>query len=337
MNSLMLRLAAAAGFLTAAVTAQAQPADWAKVVDAAKKEGKVTLYTSTLGAPFHTAVLKSFEKKYGITAELLDVRASELRERIRTEQSTNRFIGDVLQGGAATTLRQQREGQLQPHGGLPNLTSLRAPFKADTMQVPSYVLAYGILVNTAQVKSADEPKSWKDLLDAKWKGKILSDDMRALGGGQVMFHAIQDNIGGDFHEKLALNGPIFSRDVGNDERRVARGEYPLRIPQLFSNYTLMKGLPVKLVIPTEGAAYIEFDLAILRNAPHPNAARVFIDHYLSTEAQLIYANAGLIPVASGVVEKANEDVRGLVGAKLLGTTNPDTQDAMLDLAKKIYK
>ena len=216
----MLRLIAAAGFLTAATMAQAQPADWANALSTLQERREGAL--STL-RPWRrrstTAVLKSFEKKYGITAELLDVRASELRERIRTEQSTNRFIGDVLQGGAATTLRQQREGQLQPHGGLPNLASLRRPFKADDFQVPSYVLAYGILVNTAQIKPADEPKSWTDLPDAKWKGKILSDDMRALGGGQVMFHAIHDNIGGDFHEKLALNSPIFSRDVGNDERR----------------------------------------------------------------------------------------------------------------------
>jgi ABC-type Fe3+ transport system substrate-binding protein len=269
MTSLLLRLVAGAGLLAAAATAQAQSADWAKVIEAAKKEGKVTLYTSTLGAPFHTAVLKSFEKKYGISAELLDVRASELRERIRTEQSTNRFIGDVLQGGAATTLRQQREGQLQPHGGLPNLANLRDPFKATDSQVPSYVLAYGVLVNTNLVKPADEPKSWKDLLDAKWKGK--------------------------------------------------------------------KGLPVKLLVPAEGAPYIQFDLAVLRNAPHPNAARLFIDHYLSEEAQLIYANAGLIPVSKGVAEKANDDVKSLVTAKLMGTTHPDTQDAMLDLAKKVYK
>lgn len=323
--------------LALALPAAAQDAEWSKVVDAARREGKVVLYTSVLGAPFHTAVMKSFEQKYGIRAELLDVRASELRERIRTEQATGRHLGDVLQGGAATTRRQQNEGVLQPHGGVPNLRNLRPPFVADDFQVPSYVLGYGVLVNTSLVKPADEPRSWRDLLDPRWKGKILSDDMRALGGGYVFFHVTQNVFGRAFHDGLAAQGPLFSRDIGNDERRVARGEYPLRIPQLFSNYTLMKGLPVKLLIPEEGAPFVQFDLAILRNAPSPNAARLLIDHYLGAEAQLIYANAALIPVVTGVLDRVNEDVRQSANAKLLGTTRPEAQDAMLDLAKQIYK
>jgi iron(III) transport system substrate-binding protein len=334
LRNLML---AAALALAIAQPASAQDAEWTKVIEAAKKEGKVSLYTSTLGAPFHVAVTKAFEKKYGIPVELLDVRASELRERVRTEQSTGRFLGDVIQNGQATLIRQEQEGVLQPHGGIGNVQNLVPPHTATDVRVPSYVLGYGILINTNLVKPAEEPKSWMDLLDPRYKGKIISDDMRALGGGQIFFTATYDAFGRDFHEKLAGQQPVFSRDVGNDERRVARGEYPLRIPQLFSNSTLLKGLPVKLVIPVEGAPYIRFDLAVLKNAPHPNAARLLIEYYLSPEAQVIYANAGLIPVVNGVAEKANPDIRPLASAKLLGTSDPNTQDAMLDLAKQIYK
>lgn len=323
--------------LTAAPVAAQAPADWSKVIEAAKKEGKVTLYTSTVGGASHAAIMKSFERKYGITVELLDVRASELRERVRTEQATGRFLGDLTQNGATTLFRQEQEGVLQPHGGVPSFGTLRPPFKGTDVRVPAYVLGYGILVNTNLVKAADEPKSWKDLIDPKWKGKILSDDMRALGGGHILFYATHDALGRGFHDGLAAQGPLFSRDIGNDERRVARGEYPLRIPQLFSNYVQMKGLPVKLVVPVEGAPYVQFDMAILRNAPHPNAARLLMEHYLSAEAQSIYANAALIPVVSGVSEKASEEVRALAGAKLMGSSKPEGQDAMLDLAKQIYK
>ncbi|MDB5409531.1 MAG: Iron(III) transport system substrate-binding protein [Rhodospirillales bacterium] len=332
------RLILAAGLtLALALPASAQDADWTKVVEAAKKEGKVSLYTSVLGGPFHIAVTKAFEKKYGIAVELLDVRASELRERVRTEQATGRFLGDVTQNGQATLTRQEQEGVLQPHGGIPNIENLVPPHAATDVRVPSYVLGYGILINTNLVKPADEPKSWMDLLDPRYKGKIISDDMRALGGGQIFFTATYDAFGKEFHDKLATQEPVFSRDVGNDERRVARGEFPLRIPQLFSNSTLLKGLPVKLVIPVEGAPYIRFDLAVLKNAPHPNAARLLIEYYLSPEAQAIYADAGLIPVVKGIAEKANPDIRPLASAKLLGTSDPNTQDAMLDLAKQIYK
>jgi iron(III) transport system substrate-binding protein len=337
MTPLKHLLLAAGLTLAFALPASAQDADWNKVIAAAKAEGKVSLYTSFLGAPFHIAITKAFEKKYGVPVEILDVRASELRERIRTEQASGRFLGDVIQNGQATLIRQEQEGVLQPHGGIDNVKNLVPPHTATDVRVPSYVLGYGILINTNSIKPADEPKSWKDLLDPRYKGKIISDDMRALGGGQIFFTATYDAFGKEFHEKLAAQQPVFSRDVGNDERRVARGEFPLRIPQLFSNSTLLKGLPVKLVIPVEGAPYIRFDLAVLKNAPHPNAARLLIEYYLSPEAQLVYANAGLIPVIKGVAEKADPDLRALAGAKLLGTSDPNTQDAMLDLAKQIYK
>jgi iron(III) transport system substrate-binding protein len=317
--------------------ASAQDAEWVKVIEAARKEGKVSLYTSTAGAAFHVAVMRTFEAKYGIPIELLDVRASELRERVRTEQISGRYLGDATQNGQATLFRQEQEGVLQPHGGIANVANLLPAHVATAIRVPSYVLAYGILINSTLIKPPDEPKSWKDLLDAKFRGKILSDDMRALGGGQIFFTATYDAFGREFHEGLAAQQPVFSRDIGNDERRVAHGEYPLRIPQLFSTIAPMKGLPVKLVIPVEGAPYIRFDMAVLKNAPHPNAARLLINHYLTLEAQLIYANAGLIPAVQGVAEKTNEDARYLASAKLLGTSDPNTQDAMLDLAKQIYK
>jgi iron(III) transport system substrate-binding protein len=338
MIGLGLRIVAATVVLAAmSLGAFAQEVDDPVLVAAAKKEGKLTFYTSFLGAPFHLAAIKSFERKYGITVELLDVRASELRERLRTEQAAGRFIGDVIQNGAATMIRSQRDGELQPHGGIVSASRLSAQQPATDVLVPSYILAYGILVNTARVKSEEEPKSWKDLLSPAWRDKILCDDMRAIGGGQVMFSVLQDAFGREFHEKLAAQQPIFSRDVGNDERRVARGEYPMRIPQLFSNTTVLKGLPIRLVIPVEGVPYIRFDMALIKNAPHPNAARLFINHYLSDEVQVIYGNAGLIPVVPAVNGMIREEMRALTSAKLLGTTNVDTQDAMLALAREIYK
>ena len=165
-----LRLIAAMVVLGAtSFGATAQQADDPELVAAAKKEGKLAFYTSFLGAPFHMAAIKSFEKKYGISVELLDVRASELRERLRTEQAAGRFIGDVIQNGAATMIRSQRDGELAPHGGIANAKRLSGEQKATDVLVPSYILAYGILVNTAKVKGEDEPKSWKDLLDPAWK------------------------------------------------------------------------------------------------------------------------------------------------------------------------
>lgn len=339
-NTLRLLAAGALAVVFAGAASAQTAAEWDQVVAAAKKEGKVSLYTSTLGAPFHLDIIKAFQAKYGITIELLDVRASELDERIRTEQASQRYNADVVQHGSASLLTNyDRKDLLQKRGPVPNQKNLASLFGegASDSRMPSYVLPYGILINTDMVKGADEPKSWKDLLNPKWKDKILSDDFRALGGGSVFFSVTEDKLGKDYHEKLSQQGIKFSRDVGNDERRVAAGEYPMRIPQLASNTLRMKGLPVKLIIPEEGATFVRFDLGILKGAPRPNAAKLLIDFYLSPEAQVIYANAGMGSVINGVAEKITGDAKALAGMKFLGTNNPDTLNQQLDSAKALYK
>lgn len=326
-----------AALLAEPCSAVAQDARWDGAVAAAKKEGKVVVYNAATGASYYDAVAKSFERKYGIEVQTLDLRASELRERVRTEQAAGRFLGDVEQHGQATLYRQEQEGVLQPHGGLPNIGRLRAEFKAEGARVPGYVQAYGILINTNLVKPGDEPAGWKDLLDPRWKGRILADDMRALGGGQILFFVTQAEFGREFHEKLAAQNLVFSREIVNDTRRVARGEYPIYVPLRFADSLDLRRLPAKMILPVEGSPYVRIDLAVLKNAPHPNAARLFMNYFLEIESQLRYANGGQVPVVEGVVERADPDARPLAAARLLGTSNPQQQDEMLMLAKEIYR
>lgn len=336
----MLRRTILGGLAASAATmrsAAAQDADWQKVVDAAKKEGKVSIYTASIGSPFHKVVFKAFEAKYGIKVELLEARASEVRERVRVEQSAGRFLGDLHHNGSTTTWLMMQDGNFQPHGAVPNLKNIEPPNQADEIRVPAEVISYCLMINRNMVKPADEPKGWKDILDPKWAGKILSDDYRALGGGAVFFMVMYDAFGREFHDKLAAQKPVFSRDLANSERRVARGEFPLYIPFSLQDLNNLKGLPVKPIVPAEGRPYIRFELSMLKNAPRPNAARLFLNHYLEIDSQLVFANAGYNPVVKGVVEKASEDIRPLLATKAMGTTTPQKQDEMLALAKQIYK
>jgi iron(III) transport system substrate-binding protein len=271
-----------------------------------------------------------------VRAEFLEARASEIRERMRVEQASGRLAADVSFNGSTTTQLQLEDGVWQPHGTLPNVARLLPDFPSDGIRLPIRIMMSGILANTRLVKPQDEPKSWRDLLDPKWKGKILSDDMRALGNGAVLYYATREAFGREFHEKLAKQDIIFGRDTPNAQRRVARGEAAFFIPMVLPQYALLKGLPVKLILPVEGCPYVRFDLAMAKGAPHPNAARLLMDFYLSPEAQLIYAQAGYGVTTNGVAEKVATEIRPLVEAKRLGTTDAAHQNAMLAEAAEIY-
>jgi iron(III) transport system substrate-binding protein len=312
-------------------------ADWDKVVEAARKEGKVVLYTANVGVKFHHDIAAAFQKRYGIPVEILEARASEIRERIRTEQAAGRPIGDVSHNGATTTALQQRDGAFEPHGPLPALSQLKSGFQSDGTRIPLFSIVYGMLVNTRLVPPGSEPRSWKDLLDPKWKGRILADDMRALGGGSVLFFVTHDRFGRDYHAKLAEQNLTFTRDIREAERRVARGEAAIWVPFTFANYPQIRGLPVKPIVPSEGATYINYEIAVLKGSTRPNAARLLMNFFLEREAQSIYANGGYVPVAQGVALSAPPEIRELIEVKLLGTTDADRQNDMLKAAQELYK
>jgi iron(III) transport system substrate-binding protein len=334
----LLRLAALAPLASVRpARAQAPDAEWAKVVEAAKKEGKVVVYNGAVGTPALPKALAAFEKKHGVRTELLEARASELRERIRTEQAAGKVLGDVSHNGSTTTALQLAEGTFVPYGTLPNAGRPAAPFKADGTRVPIYVIQYGILVNTDMVKPGEEPRSWQDLLHPRWKGKILADDMRALGGGAVFFMVTTQKFGKDYHDKLAGQLLHMNRELRGNYPRIARGEYPVYTPFTLPDSLDLKGLPVKAIQPEEGSPYVRFDGAIFKGAPRPNAARLLLDFLLSDEGQLAYANLGFVPVVGGLEARIAPEARAIAQAKLLGTTDPKLQDEMLKLAKSIYK
>ena len=330
---------AATAMIAMAAPALAQTADeWAKVTAAAKAEGRVIVYSAYVGAPSSRNVAKAFEAKFAIPVDLLEVRGSEIRERVRVEQAAGRNVADVLYSSIGQVKLQEIEDRtVAPLAAMPNLVRLLPSLPADTAFAPTMTIPYGIMINTGLVKPADEPKSWTDLADPKWKGKILADDTRAIGGGYAMFVAMHDKLGVPYLEKLAQNNLVMTRDQRESQRRTARGEFAVYIPYIMTDTPSLKGLPVKHIVPAEGVAYVLYGNAPVKGAPHPNAARLYIDFCLSEEAQLLYAREGHGYTTAGVAEKVPAEVRDIAGAKLMGTSDPARQDAMLALAKTIFK
>jgi ABC-type Fe3+ transport system substrate-binding protein len=312
---------------------------WDSVVAAGKKEGSIVVYHAQLGAAHWKDVVRAFESKYGIKVQEYDARASELTERIRVEQTSKRYVADVEFHGKASIAQQQIETDfIAELGNIPNAKNLRDDFPADKYSVPAWTQVVCMLSNTNLVKPEDEPKNWTDLLDPKWKGKLLGDDMRAVGSGQTMFGVTYNKYGPDFHKKLALQDIVVNRDLQVNSRRVARGENALFIHQIIAFASELKGLPVKVLLPSDGCPFTAIRGAILRGAPHPNASRVFINHFLEMDSQVRYANAWMGTVVKGVVDKLTDpDAKRYADVKLMGEIEYADRDKLLKLATEMYK
>jgi len=319
----------------AAQTAE-QQAEWDKVVEAAKQEGTVTLYSGQLGVPYHPEIARLFTEKYGIPVEILEGRASEILERIRTEQTTGRIVGDFSHSGGFSSYSMEKQGFYQPHGWLPNAHKLKKGFESDGTRVPIYVQPYGILVNSNLVPESERPKSWKDLLDPKWKGKILADDFRALGGGGLFFDVTYRTFGREYHDQLVKQDIVFSRQIRENPRRVARGEFLIYIPLSMPDMLMNEGLPITPISPEEGLMYVVYDVAVFNGASHPNASKLLVNFFLEDEAQAVYARSGRGTTIEGGDTNIPEQAGYLRDMKLLGQSDVERTQEMLQLATEIY-
>jgi len=310
-------------------------AEWDDVVAAAKREGKLVVYVGAPTTPKEIGAI--VEKRYGIPVEMLFGRASEIRERIRTEQASGRPIADVLISGATTVGPVVEGGGGQPHGGIPNTTRLVAPFRDNGTILPLSVTRFTLLVNSDLVKPGSEPASWTDLLDPKWKGKILSDDPRAAGGGNGALAVLYERYGRDYAERYAAQAPTFSREILVNERRVARGEFPIMFPFNSQNLAQLQGLPVRLVAPRDGIPFITIEVTRLKDAPHPNAARVLMNEVLGAEYQGVIADRGYGSPVGARSEKLPPELSSLDQATLMGQADFRKSDEMLKVFEEIFK
>ena len=272
----------------------------AKIIDAAKKEGTVSYYT-TMTLSQSKKVVDKFQEKYPfIKPELFRGGGDEVLNRILNEARGGLNAWDVVstRGDSVLTLRNAKL-----------ITSYRSPESkfVDRDMVDDegywtayYVNPYVLGYNTKMVKKDEVPKTYEELLEPKWKGKKISIDDSAYGLLAGLIHAWGKEKAVEYFKKLAAQEPVVMRGNTNRVQLAMAGEYPLIIAYAPTiQRETSKGHPMDWV-PLEPVPVQVNPMMLAAKAPHPNAGKLFIDFLLSKAGQKMLVGFRRIPVREDV-------------------------------------
>jgi iron(III) transport system substrate-binding protein len=301
---------AASGAFATRVLAQAPAAEAVTpaLVEAARKEGKVVWYTS-VDLPLAEKVAKAFEAKYpGVAVRVERSGAERVFQRIGQEYSSNiRAVDVVNSSDAAHLIVWKRDGLLQPYVPEDVAKFYPSEHKDPDGQFASFRVWLSVIgYNTTLVKAADAPRSFADLLDPKWVGKIVKAHPGYSGTIMTATYQMQRDLGWEFFDKLAKQRIMQVQSSADPPKKLALGERAVMADGNEYNLFQIKesNQPVEIVYPTEGAPLIIGPNAIFKAAPNPNAARLFQSFSFSPEAQqLIVDTGGLRSMHPGTKEK----------------------------------
>ena len=308
-----------------------------ELVAAAAKEGRVVFYTS-IELRLAEKLGKEFEARYpGIAVQVERSGAERIFQRVAQEEGSGVHAADVVESSdIGHALAWKRQGLLAPFV-TPDIlrwpADARDPdgcFAADraTLSVIGY--------NTRLVKPEDAPKSFADLLDPRWSGRIV----KAHPGysGTIMTATFEESqaLGWGFFDRLARQKVMQVQSATDPPRKLALGERPVMADG--SEYVMFdlqaSGNPVAIVYPAEGTPLIVGSAAIMKAAPHPNAARLFIAFLFSRDGQQMMSDIGGL-------RSFNPDVKETLGRTPLSSikllkADPLAQERANEEVKKKY-
>ena len=290
-------LAAGSAFSTAVLSA-APPASAVtpQLIEAAKKEGKVIWYTS-IDLPLAEKIAKSFEAKYpGIAVRVERSGAERVFQRIGQEYASNIHAVDVANSSdAAHFIIWKGQNLLEAYVPEDVANFYPAEHKDADGQFASFrVWVCIIAYNTNLVKKEDAPKSFADLLDPKWKSKIVKAHPGYSGTIMTATYQMQRDLGWDYFEKLAKQNVMQVQSSADPPKRLALGERAVMADG--NEYNIFeiseKGGPVAPVYATEGSPLIVGPTGMFKAAPNPNAAKLFCNFSFSPECQQLIIDVG---------------------------------------------
>lgn len=313
---------------TVAPTVAPSVAPTVSPIDAAKKEGKLTIYTSLTEIP---AVAAEFNKVFPeIKIEYFRSQSEDITARITSEYQANTFNFDVVEDIDVSLVQLLYAGVLGQYKS-PELSAFPpTSYDKDGLYATDRANLLVIAYNTNLVKKELAPKTWDDLLDSKWTGQIAVEpgDYPLLAYSTLAWGEARAQ---DFWSRLATRN--VKTVTGHTElaNAIANGDFALSPTVYAHRVEAMKQAqkPIEWV-RTDPIFEAPNLVAIAKNPKNPNAARVFIDWILSTAGQQALANQGRIPIRPGIKTKPE----GLLTGLNLYFSDPRALAKAEDLQKK---
>jgi iron(III) transport system substrate-binding protein len=271
-----------------------------KLLEGARKEGTLTLYTSMTQAD-QKVLAEAFTKRYGIKLQLWRASSENLLQRLVGESRARRFDADIVDNNVIQMEALRREHLLQKvesplHAGL-IIDAVPAHREWIANSVDVFVQAY----NTRKIRQADLPKTYQDLLDPKWRGQLGVEST-----DQHWFASVLEELGHDkgmnlFKKIVDTNGISVRRGHFLLANLVASGEVPLALTvyHYLPPAIKKKGGPIEqfVIAPAIGAFR---SAGLLKNARHPHAALLYYDFLLSPDGQQILRDRGRVPTSKAI-------------------------------------
>lgn len=252
-----------------------------------KPEDSVVVY-SAADADMVNAVVAAFEKKYpGTKVSTVVAGTGEIIKRMEAERE--RPLGDVGWSFGPEAIGDKK-ALFEPYLSKEAGSFFPGQVPADRIWTPFTTMPYVIMYNKKLVSETEKPKAWKDVLDPKWKGKVAYADASKSGSSYTLLVTWltvygKNEAGWKFVEDLLRQCKVLPKS-SMTYQGVANGEYPIGLTFEQAAFEYLKGgAPIGLIYPSEGTAITLDGSAIIKNAPHPNAAKLFLDFTVSKEMQ----------------------------------------------------
>jgi iron(III) transport system substrate-binding protein len=286
-------------------------ADLAALEGAARKEATLTWYVAQHDAERSEAIAKQFTADYpGIAVSVIRTTGQVAYQRLTMDIKNHTPQCDVFSTTDISHMPVLKDKHELTSYTPENAAGLLPPFARLSDPGYSYITnasRYFLIYNTQKVPAADAPKAWTDLLDPKWKGKVALGHPAFSGCTGTLVATLRKQYGWEFFEKLAKNNPRVGRSAVDPVTLITAGECLVGPASATSVYPgIDKGSPLGPVHPADGLVVCIAPSAIPANAPHPNAARLFMEWMLGEHYSHMVTSDGGEPLRAGVDPRKDE-------------------------------